>query len=301
MIEITIFTAPKPFTDPHINIIQRNAIQSWKSLGSQVEVLLVGDEDGMAEAASDLGVIQLPDVAKNDLGTPLVNSIFSAARQASQTELYIYTNADIIFTAEILSIIASIRKIKKEFLLVGQRWDLDVEKRIDFSGPWQSELRRQVAESGYLKSQTAMDYFIFTKGLYQEIPPFAIGRAGWDNWMIFQALQEKWPVIDITPDYQVIHQNHDYRHLPGGKIHYDLEESHQNVMLGGGIQKTYDLLDVNRIFDRNRIRIRPLSIRKILRLLERRIIPEQQEGLRWRLTVILRKTRKRIEYLRGAR
>ena len=30
---ITIFTAPKPFTDPHIDLIQRNAIRSWRDLG----------------------------------------------------------------------------------------------------------------------------------------------------------------------------------------------------------------------------------------------------------------------------
>ena len=46
---ITAFTAPKPFTNPHIATIQRNAIQSWIHLGSEVEVLLMGDEEGMAE------------------------------------------------------------------------------------------------------------------------------------------------------------------------------------------------------------------------------------------------------------
>ena len=32
---ITIFTAPKPFTDPHIDVIQRNAIQSWLQPGGR--------------------------------------------------------------------------------------------------------------------------------------------------------------------------------------------------------------------------------------------------------------------------
>ena len=39
---LTIFTAPKPFTDPRIDIIQRNAIRSWLSLGEDVGVILVG-------------------------------------------------------------------------------------------------------------------------------------------------------------------------------------------------------------------------------------------------------------------
>ena len=31
------------------------------------------------------------------------------------------------------------------------------------------------------------------------MPDFAIGRAGWDNWMIYHARQQGWPVIDGTP------------------------------------------------------------------------------------------------------
>jgi len=41
MSRLAIFTAPKPFTNPHIRIIQRNAIRSWQALGDEVEVWLV--------------------------------------------------------------------------------------------------------------------------------------------------------------------------------------------------------------------------------------------------------------------
>ncbi len=40
---ITFFSAPKPFTDPHIAMIQRNAIKSWTLL-PDVEVILLGEE-----------------------------------------------------------------------------------------------------------------------------------------------------------------------------------------------------------------------------------------------------------------
>ncbi len=93
---LTIFTAPKPFTDPHIATIQRNAIQSWLHLGPDVEVLLVGDEPGMDEAADQYGVKQLPDVRRNESGTPLVSSIFDLARRESRTPLLTYVNADVL-------------------------------------------------------------------------------------------------------------------------------------------------------------------------------------------------------------
>jgi len=54
---ITLFSAPKSFTNPHIAMIQRNAIRSWTLL-PDVEVILLGEEVGLAEAAKELGVKQ---------------------------------------------------------------------------------------------------------------------------------------------------------------------------------------------------------------------------------------------------
>ncbi|HEX7974252.1 MAG TPA: hypothetical protein VF498_07575, partial [Anaerolineales bacterium] len=93
---LTIFTAPKPFTNPHIATIQRNAIQAWRHVGQDVDVILVGNEHGMAETASEFGVAHLPDVACNEKGTPLVSSIFQLARQASSSPVLAYLNADIL-------------------------------------------------------------------------------------------------------------------------------------------------------------------------------------------------------------
>ncbi len=99
---LTVFSAPKPFTNPHIDIIQRNAIQSWRHLGPEVEVFLVGQEDGMAEVAAEYGVPLLADVKRNDAGTPLVSSIFDLARQASSSPYLAYVNGDILLLPDIV-------------------------------------------------------------------------------------------------------------------------------------------------------------------------------------------------------
>ena len=44
---ITVFSTPKPFTNPHIAIIQSNAIKSWMHLGQEAEALLIGEEEGV--------------------------------------------------------------------------------------------------------------------------------------------------------------------------------------------------------------------------------------------------------------
>ena len=101
MPQITLFSAPKPFTDPHIAIIQRNAIQSWTLL-PEVEVILLGEEVGLAEAARDLGVKYIPNVARNESGTPLISSMFQLARKNSNSELLCIINADMILMSDFL-------------------------------------------------------------------------------------------------------------------------------------------------------------------------------------------------------
>ena len=61
MAHLTLFSAPKPFTDAHIDIIQRNAIESWVRL-PDVQVLLLGQETGLEGAARELGATHLPGV-----------------------------------------------------------------------------------------------------------------------------------------------------------------------------------------------------------------------------------------------
>ena len=93
---ITLFSAPKPFTDPHIAMIQRNAIQSWKALGEDVEVLLLGEEKGLEQAAQELGVRWIPELERNSDGTPLISSMFEQAVKNGQGKLMAIVNADII-------------------------------------------------------------------------------------------------------------------------------------------------------------------------------------------------------------
>ena len=83
----TIFSAPKPFLDPHIARIQRNAIASWLRLGEDVEILLVGDEPGLAEAGAEFGVRVLRDVERNEEGTPLISSMFRLTREDARYPL----------------------------------------------------------------------------------------------------------------------------------------------------------------------------------------------------------------------
>ncbi len=242
---LTLFTAPKPFTDPHIKIIQRNALKNWIALGDDVEVVVIGDEPGISQTCEEFGLRHLPDVRCNDMGTPLISSIFELARNVNDSPLLMYTNADILFLPDVIDAVRWLAQEKKKFLVVGQRWDLDIEEPLEYSEGWGENMRARLQSHGKLHAKRGSDYFIYPRACFKNIPDFAVGRAGWDNWMIFRARWKHWPVVDATPSVTVVHQNHDYAHLPGGIRHYHQPESAVNVNKAGGRLSIFELPDAN--------------------------------------------------------
>ena len=294
---LTIFSTPKPFSDPHIATIQRNAIQSWINLSAQVDVLLVGDEPGQVEVAAELGIRVLPEVERNQAGTPLVSSIFDLARRASESPYLVYVNADILLMDDLALATQLIGAALGEepFLLIGQRWDLDVHQPMDFSAGWQKRLRTEVGSNGQLHSPAGSDYFVFPRQAFTQMPEFAIGRAGWDNWMIYHALKRGWAVIDGTPSVMIVHQNHDYSHFPDGKPHYDQDESLENMAMAGGMANMYMLLDTQQQLVNGRLRPAPLTRARAIRAMERWMMPGDGNlrSFRGQLTRRLRRLRRK--------
>ncbi len=264
---LTLFSAPKPFTNPHIAMIQRSAIKSWTLL-PDVEVILLGEETGLAEAAKELGVKYIPSVARNDSGTPLISSMFQLARENSNSELLCIINADMVLMPDFVEAAKQAEKLKDKFVLLSQRWDYDITSPIDFAAGWESQLRESVRKQNQLHRPAGSDFFLFPKSCYQDIPAFIIGRAGWDNWMIYKARKEGWPVIDCTPSVMIVHQNHDYSHLPGGKSHYEHPDTNENIRLAGGQANIrYTILDAtHQLVDGKLTRPKMTSLRLTRRL-----------------------------------
>ena len=258
---LTIFSAPKPFSDPHIARIQRNAIASWLHLGEEVEILLVGDEQGLAEVGAEFGVKVLRGVERNEEGTPLISSIFQLASSESQHPFLCYAHADILLFEDLMDAVQHISSRFNDFLILGQRWDLDLERELTFDEGWQRRLLAEVQSRGRRHPPMGSDYFIYRKELFQDIPAFALGRAGWDNWMIYAGRRAGVPVVDASEAITVIHQNHDYQHLPNNQPHYRLPESLRNIELGGGRETIFNLSDATWRMDQTSLfRNRPIQI-----------------------------------------
>jgi len=240
---LLFFSIPKPF-EGHIGRIQTNAIQSWKASGSAARVILFGDDQGVAEAARRFGALHIPEVKKNDHGTPLVSDVFEKAAKEAGSSLLCYINTDIIVLDNLAHTAAAITLPR--FLLVGRRWDLDFEEDVDFKDTeWAAKVRRTADARAVLHSNTGIDYFIFTPGLYGTIPPFAVGRTAWDNWLIYKARRERAPVINGTEMIRIIHQNHGYP----ARLHkngvWQGEEACRNLALAGDLDCCFTIKDAD--------------------------------------------------------
>ncbi|MDR2745645.1 MAG: hypothetical protein LBB66_10720 [Desulfovibrio sp.] len=213
---VTLFSMPKPFKG-HNGLIQRNAIASWLALRPRPEIILLGDEGGTAEICATYGLRHIPDVRRNDFGTPLVDDIFYKAQEAADRQILCYINADIIIFDDLLRAIEIAAKKFDSFLLVGRRIDFDLARELDFADPDQvSSILEEALSGGVLHEPYAMDYFAFRPGLWENIPPFALGRLYWDSWLLSDCLERRRAVVDGSGFVDVLHQNHDYAHLPSG-------------------------------------------------------------------------------------
>ena len=235
MTHLTVFSLPKGFVDPHISLIQRNALRSWVALGDGVEVILMGDDPGVAEAAAEAGAIHIGEPAKNEFGTPLLDWAFGEAARRGTGERLCYVNADIILLADFL---AAVRRLPTgPSLGIGQRWNCDITEPIDFAIDG-AGLAAWARANGELDLGRGSDYFVFPRSTDFGIPAFAVGRPGWDNWMMSRTLELKLPLIDMTPTTTVIHQNHDYGHVAAKRgADWEGPEADRNRALAGPIDR----------------------------------------------------------------
>jgi hypothetical protein len=266
---ITFFTIPKPFKGKTA-ILQRNAIQSWLKLDPHIEVILYGDDEGIIETAMELGIKHVSKIKKNDFGTPTLDFIFEQTQKYAQYDILCYVNTDIILLSDIISFV---RQIKLEkFLVIGERCNISIDEPIDFNNQnWELNLKKQVISNGSSEGVMGIDFFIFPKNLALNLPPLAVGRRGWDNWLIYHARTLGTNVIDLSPSIKVIHQNHDYQHIPQKRGYkWDGPESDYNLkIIGGGASQMYcwNILDARWIFKNNKLVKKPLSLLEIYRKL----------------------------------
>ncbi len=239
---LTLFSIPKPFVGETAEI-QLNAVRSWVATSSDVQIILVGDEARVAEAAHECDVEHIPTVARNEHGTPLLDDAFAQVDRVARYPLRCFVNTDIILLDDFLPAVARAVNWKNQFLMIGQTVELDrltSAQRADMG-----RLRSSALATGVERGAAALDYFVYPAGLFGELPPFLVGRACFDNWLVWRGRQAG-AVIDASRAVLAIHQEHGYAHLAGGKDEaYYGEEAAHNLELAGGRSHVYTIYDAS--------------------------------------------------------
>jgi len=263
---LTLFTVAKVFQG-EFALIQRNAIRSWRQLHPACEILLLGEEEGISEIAAETGARQIKYLERNESGTPLLSSIFAEAERHAKFPVVCYINADILLLRDFLPAVRSILSWNQRCLIVGRRWDMQITSEITATQDWEKKLRARMETEASPHPHTGMDFFVFPKGLWGQLPPFAIGRGIWDGWLLYQAKEMGVPIVDATERLTAVHQNHSYAHHPEGAagVWHGIE-AQRNLALGGGVVHSYTLRDAtHRLTGQGvRPRILPWDLRRSL-------------------------------------
>lgn len=249
---ITFLSSPKAFVGD-TGTIQQKAIHSWLALHKEVEVIIYGDGKGVADNCRELRVCHVPDISCSPSGVPYFNGIVGHAKVHAKYNVQCYLNCDIILTESILKAIKALELSR--YLVTGQRIDLAEKIDIDMTTyNWKEELWKLIEQgSAIMHPPSGMDYFIFPRGLWDDLPPLVIGRGGYDNALLAFCLRQMIPIIDATASITVLHQFHDYRHVPGAiKEAHEGNDANDNKRIHGVVHSVplvsdsdYQLIDGN--------------------------------------------------------
>ena len=242
---------------------------------SDKEIILFGDEDGVADAACQFKCTHVPDIPLSEYGTPYLDEVFKKAQELAMGKHLCYVNSDIILYDELWKAIKAVPF--KEFLMTGQRWDVEVIAPVYAN---YASFLEYVDRRHSLQDFPGMDYFVFPKGMITEMPPFIVGRRGWDNWLVYHIRLRGIPVIDATGTVHAIHQNHDYNHVPErkGDRWESCPESEYNLnLVQNQITHLWELGDATHRFSNGKV-VSKLSPRRLSQGLIL-VTPERAHGI----------------------
>jgi hypothetical protein len=225
----SLFSSPKAFVG-HNKITQYNSLRNWRALG--FHIILFGNESGTSEAADIFNCIHFANVKKNMYGTPLLNDMFEKASTVTTTPLIAYINCDILLPLTFCDAAHAASEQWTDFLMIGRRWDIDIACELIFDINWPERLDKLRRRHGVLHGPWGIDYFVFPQALSLIIPPFAVGRPWWDIWLVGTLAEHGLPILNASSGVPVLHQNHDYHHVPGGNgLSWSGPEAEENLRL----------------------------------------------------------------------
>lgn len=204
---LTFFTIPRDSFDGFYGMAMNNAIKSWALLEPKPEIMLFGNTTDIQDAAQRFHCVRKPINCHRKWGIPFINGAIKQAQKHAKNPMLCFANTDMIFFQDIYDAIEAVASTFRKFLIIGRRTRVEIPSPIDFSGDWQNELHDLASEKGRLANDLGIDYWIFKRGLYQNVPPLLIGHRVWHCWLVWDVWRRGIPVINATEAILAVHQD----------------------------------------------------------------------------------------------
>tara|TARA_R110000744_G_scaffold85265_2_gene166652 strand:- start:7376 stop:8209 length:834 start_codon:yes stop_codon:yes gene_type:complete len=218
--KITFFTTCKPFNESNV-VRQTNTLNNLANINTDKDVVLFSEESEIqAKEICDNNSIDFITEFRKSQNTniPYVDDLFSRVQDLYNSDFYCYINCDMILLddfVESLTLIHSEVKPRQEgksIFVCGRRLDTEdfTDTYIDFSNKSSSDIL-EMCPNRSLHSEYGIDYFVFEKGMFLDMPNFLIARTVFDNSIVgHSCVNPDIFEIDITHSTNVIHQDHEY-------------------------------------------------------------------------------------------
>jgi hypothetical protein len=215
---LTLFSSTKPFQGP-VSSLQRRALRSWRAVHPAVDLIVFGN-GGQAEqeAITGVGARLVTEYERSASGAPSFRAMSAHARAHGRFDFQVYVNGDILLDHTLATAMAAAAGSLGAFLLIGERLDLAEGACLELEEAGWLARAEALSLTGRLSAHgpTAMDFFGFQRGLWDEAVDVSMGRAGCDQALLQHCLSRRVPVIDASLAVVALHQSHDYSHVPGG-------------------------------------------------------------------------------------
>jgi FkbM family methyltransferase len=213
-----VFTSFKcPHCDKLRNRIEYNTFTTWSNL-------------------KDVNFIDIKNTKTNMYNVPILGDMYKFVfNKCPNAKTYTYINGDILGKQDFIETLNVVQPIG-DFLMIGKRTNVEWSDNIDSSHP---DFDFDVHfKNGALFRSDAQDYFTVTKNAinWDNIPPFVIGRPGYDNWLVDHIYHNNnVALIDGTKTVSIIHQTgNDGNFAHGGKKVKSSSDKEYNRRIGKG-------------------------------------------------------------------
>ena len=220
--------------------INNRTLYNWARLQPSVQPVLFTEtatDSDLTSRATSLGwaVHVAPQLRS---GYPVVSAMFKYCEKIAQksTQFIGYANSDILFSGDLTVTLKFVADVQSDLstseretatFVIGKRSTLtpaEYVKHSDDRAGSQEFTATLNSTSIPRDSRLSIDYFIVSKDTFpwRDVPPFVVGKPGYDNWLVAMAVEWRLRVIDVTQTVPAIHQVVRAKHRDSGWFSSDV-------------------------------------------------------------------------------